>query len=458
MVKKDNGTLRFKHYGKLEKIAEGDGILFLKKGDNRQVSFAIAKRGEEKLLFNIVYSTNNIIESFSQEGFDSLDKLEGVDKQGRQIIATGLLSKDSTSNLGTDSKVIINGYVDECKIGQVITKPGFSLQFDLMNFLFIGNETKVETRGKGKKSSRSILQLVFDDFSCRIEQTKDYSTITQLLKRQGGVFKTSTIIVEIDKSDDYEGSFEKVRKLCQLLSVARSTFINWGSCRIFDTKDEVVYEFHGQAQSRNYHGNNLIKDLPKETVKFLNTAWNEYDRYKELLDLKRVLYGYIDTFQNSYIETRCLNIAALTESVCSRWAIHEERDLFINEVEFQNQLPELKDEIEKVLNKVFTDLKDPYRQIMLNKVKGFNRRPLDWKLKRLRKAFSCPINDKEISRFVDLRDSLAHSSLFPEKTDNVNAFLFMRHFIDKIILRVLGYEGDYFNMEIRKEMKLTGIG
>lgn len=448
----ENEVLRFKHYGELEKIVEGDGSLHLKNGDTKQVSFAIAKRGEEKLLFNIVYDTTDIFESFFQGDFGNLERLEGKDKQGRKVLATGLLAKDSTS--GPDSTVIVNGYVDKCKIGQVNINPGFSLHFDLMNFLFIGNASKVESIGKKKKYSRSILQLSLEDFNCRIEQTEDYSIIKQLLKRQGGVFKTSTLIVEIESSDDYESSFEKVRKLCQLLSVARSTFINWGSCRVYDTNGEVIYEFHGHAQSRNYHGNYLIKDFPKETIKFLSKAWIKYDEFLELLDMKRVIYGYIDTFQNSYIETRCLNIAALTEGICSRWAIHEERNFFIDKTEFASQFPELKNSIEEALKKGFPNLKDSHRHVMINKVKGFNRRPLDWKLKRLRKAFNCPITDDEISRFVELRDSLAHSSLFPEKTDNTNAFLFMRHFIDKILLRVLGYEGVYFNMEVRKEMTL----
>lgn len=91
---------------------------------------------------------------------------------------------------------------------------------------------------------------------------------------------------------------------------------------------------------------------------------------------------------------------------------------------------------------------------MVSKTKGFNRRPLDWKLKRFRKAFNCPISDEEINRFVYLRDSLAHSSLFPDDVNNQESFLFMRHFLDRIVLRILGYLGDYFDMENRKEKAL----
>jgi len=442
--------MKFQHYGDIDIIFDGEGTLYLKNGKEYDVSFAIAKHNEKALLFNLASESIDPFKALSLFG-TKLNKLEGLDKKGRKIKATGLLSKDSTTDGDTNSITIVNGYVSECKIGELNIESGFSVHFDLTNFLFLGNETKIEQSDRGKRYSRSILKLSFDDFYCRIEKAENYSTVAQLLKRQGGVLKTSTLIVQIDNYDDYKSSFEKVRKLCQLLSVARSTFINWGSCKVFDTEGKVVYEFHGQAQSRNYHGNNLIKDLPNETVKFLKKAWIEYDQYKELLDLKRVIYGYIDTFQNSYVETRCLNIAALTESICSRWAIHEKRYLFIDKTKFESQLPKLNNSIEKALRKEFSNLNDSHKQIMLNKVTGFNRRPLDWKLKRLRKAFNCPITDEEISRFVELRDNLAHSSLFPENTDNTDAFLFMRHFLDRIILRILDYKGTYFDMEERKQ-------
>jgi len=242
--------------------------------------------------------------------------------------------------------------------------------------------------------------------------------------------------------------------LCQLLSVARSTFINWGSCRVLSNSGDVVYELHGSALTKPFHGNNLIKDLPKETESFLKTAWVAFDKYKKVFDLRRFLYGYADTYMNSYIETRCLNIAALTDNICSRWAVKEGRDMFINKVDFDKHLPNLKKEIKVLLQNTIDGIKEAYVHVMLSKIKGFNRRPLDWKLKRLRKAFHCPITDDEIKRFVYNRDSLAHSSLFPDDEDNTETFLFMRHFLDRIVLRVLGYSDNYFDMENRQEKSL----
>jgi len=319
---------RFEYYGDLEKVVRGTGELILKNGNRHNVNFEIAKRGEEKLLFNIISNGDDALNTFPLLKSNGLDRIEGFDYDGRKVQVTGLFAKDSTVGTKTDSKVFLNGYAGICEIGEKVFSDGYIAQFDLINFLFLGNESVVKETEKGEILSRSLLQLQFPDFECNIEQTNDYSVAKQLLKRQGGVLKTSTLSTKVHSQNDYDSALKKIRKLCQLLSVARSTFINWGSCRVYNNEGDVIYEFHGNALTQPYHGSNLIDELPAETESFLKCAWIEYDKFEETFDLKRFLYGYADTYINSYIETRCLNIAVLTESLSSRWAINEGRDIF----------------------------------------------------------------------------------------------------------------------------------
>lgn len=411
---------RFKFYGEPDTISSGNGILHLDDEIEYNVSFEIAKRGEEKLLFSAICEDIGQFDSINLFQHSGKIRLVGKDELGRNVNAIELLIKDSETN--TEGDNVINGYVGECEIGKKILSDNFTAQFDLINFLFLGNETKIEETEKGKKYSRSILQLEFSDFHGRIEQDENYSITKQLLKRQGGVLKTSTLTTNLNSQSDYDIAIEKVKKLCQLLSVARSTFINWGSCRIKNTEGKVVYELHGNAQTRPFHGSSLINDLPGDTESFLKSSWAAYDKHEEVFDMSRFLYGYVDTYLNSYIETRSLNIAALTDSISSRWAISEGRDRFLDEKVFRKQLPKLKKGVKAILEIVFDKIKKSYVHVMLSKIKEFNRRPLDWKLKRLRKEFHCPITDDEIKRFVYNRDSLAHSSLFPDDEDNTESF------------------------------------
>lgn len=428
----------FKHYGDIEEIVKGEGKLYLKNNNSVKGEFKIAKKGEEKLLFN--FSPDDPTSVFPNDFFSGYLTIEGSDPFGRKVVAIELLAKDYEGG-------IINGYAGECEIGVKQISQECEAQFHLVNFLFDGNEKKIEKTEKSFKATWPCLNLSFSEFQCKIEKDENFEIIKKLLKRQGGVLKTSLLKVEVKNQDEYENVLGNVRKLCQLLSVARSTFINWGTCKITNKDGESIYEFYGNAQTKPFHGNSLIKIQPGRIEEFLYSAWKAYDEYEEKFDMKRFLYGYADTYMNSYIETRCLNIATLTDGISSRLAITEGRDVFLNKSEFNKELPQLKEEIIKVLKKAFSGKTDQYNQVMVSKTKGFNRRPLDWKLKRLRKAFNCPISDEEINRFVYLRDSLAHSSLFPDDVDNQDSFLFMRHFLDRIVLRVLGYSGDYFDME-----------
>ncbi|MCC5940168.1 MAG: hypothetical protein JJU37_01390, partial [Balneolaceae bacterium] len=264
---------RFEYYGDLEKVVQGAGELYQKDGKKHHVSFEIAKRGEEKLLFNAIIDEVGTFDAFSLLKSAGLDRIEGVDSDDRKVLITGLFAKDSTVGTKTDSKVILNGYVGQCEIGEKVFSDGFIVQFELINFLFLDNEWVVKNTEKGEKGTRSILKLNFHDFECRIEKVDDYNVIKQQLQRQGGVLKTSTLFAKIKSLSDYEFACEKIRKLCQLLSVARSTFINWGSCKVKDSGGDVIYELHGNALTRPFHGNKLISDLPEDTVRFLNSAW-----------------------------------------------------------------------------------------------------------------------------------------------------------------------------------------
>jgi len=445
---------RFEYYGDLENVVQGTGELYLKDGIKHPVSFEIAKRGEEKLLFNAILDEVEAFDAFSLLTSAGLDKIEGVDSDGRKILVTGLLTKDSTVGSKTDSKVILNGYAGQCEIGDKVFDDGFIAQFDLINFLFLGNKSVVKKSEKQNKVTRSMLQLQFSDFECKIEQVDNYKVVKQLLKRQGGVIRTSKLIVEVKSQSDYETVLGKIRKLCQLLSVARSTFINWGSCKINDSGGVVIYELYGNALTRPFHGNELINDLPEDTLQFLKSAWQAYDKYEEIFDMKRFLYGYADTYMNSFIETRSLNIAVLVDNLSSRWAKQENREKFLDKKIFIENLPSLRKGVVELLEKMFGNLKESHAKVMSSKAKELNRRPLDWKLKRLCKAFNCPINNDEIKQFVYIRDSLAHSSLFPDDVNDTNAFLFMRHFLDRIVLSVFDYQGGYFDMESRTKKNL----
>lgn len=440
----------FKYYGKLKKITEGKGNLFLKSGKKLKVTFEIAKRGEEKLLFNAIWDGSEIDSPFLFFDLDKAKKIIGFDKAGRKVLVTDLFARDVEAG----DKAVVNGYAGKCEIGEKNFQKEYKVSFNLTNFLFDGNQTKIEETENGKRYTNPTLQLSFPDISFTINKIDDYADTKKLLKRQGGILNTSTLSVDVDSEDKFNKIHSKVTKLCQLLSVARSTFINWTTCKILDDGEETIYELHGNTITRAYHGNNLIDERHEPTVNFLNSAWPKYDEYETIFDFRRSMYGYIDTYETTFIESRSLSIAVMIEFFSSRWSLKERRRHFIDPEKFGNKEEQLVSSITDLIDDVLTNLKPSYKQAMLSKIADFNNRPLDWKLKRLRKVFRIPISDKDVHKFIEIRNSLAHSSMFPEEIDSTKAYLFMRHCLDRLLLSILGYNSEYFDFESQKRKTL----
>lgn len=439
----------FENYGELTQIVEGKGEINLSNGEHIEVDFMIARRNEKNLLFSAICDRNDPALAFHlADGM--AESLNGTDNLGRMIVGEGLNVRDTKSNIQT----IINGSIGKIEIGAKSFDSKYTVKLSIVNFLFRGNEKRVIKTKTKRKVSYPSLVLDLRDFNCRFEQVENYSLKKNFLKRRGTNQKTANLIVQNVSSDEFDVVTNKVQKLLLLLSVARSTFIYWASCKVTDEKGNTKYEMHFDSITRNYHGNNLISENPADTVSFIEKAWIAYDEHFELFDLKRFLYGYMDTFLNSFIETRSLNIAVLADNLTSRWARFEMKDHFIDNKYFLNVLPDLKNNIDEVLDAHFKNLKNYHKQGMLSKVGDFNRRPLDWKLKRFRGAFSCSFNDDEIDEFIKIRNSLAHNALFPGGIDNKKAFTFMRYILDTMVLRLLNYKGSYFNLYLGKEDSL----
>lgn len=415
-------------------------MLRLKNEREVEVEFQIARRDDQALLFSVKSSENDIGLGFLV--FESgIDRLEGTDENGRKLLATGLFARD----VSTSSSTMMNGYAAQVEVGDYITEEPLTAEFSMLNLLFTANR---------RDADQHVLDLPFADLTCYLKRVEGYQVLQQILQRRGGIEHTADLCIDNVSRTGIDQVLEKVEKLCLLLSVCRSTFINWHSYRFVDSQGNSVYEHHINPQKRSFKSSALINGV-SSTTDFLRDAWINYEKYLQTFDLKRLIRGYIDTFSVSFIETRSLNICVLADHIASRWAREEGKEFLIDEKEFSLALPVLKRKVEGLLKESFADLSVYKTGSMLSKVNGFNRRPMKTKLDRFMKVFNCPIDKDEVERFVTLRNSLAHSSLFPVEVDNIREYRFLRHFLDRIILSVLGHKGSYWDIENNEERQLN---
>lgn len=433
----------FKFHGNTKTITSGQGDFFFDDNSKREGEFKVVQREDAALLFEaeIPIQESEVFNSFSTpKKKPNLIKVSGFDDSGKKIILTDLLSKDVNNNWHyvEGSKKVTSGNIGTCEIGTKELKPEYKIRFGLLNFLF-----------EGKKGS-SILKIDFPEINIAIKQTQEYEQVKQILRYQKGVHFTAQMEIEVVKDLALDKVYKYAHKLCRLLSVARSTWITWANVEIVKENDETVYELYGDALTRNYHESSLIDENFSDTTKFIKTAWQSFDDNEKVFNLSRFISAYVDTFSNTYIETRRLLIAVLGEYLSSKWAEHKGSTHNMDPKVFDKKNIELKEKIRPVLEEVFSEIEPSIIDTMVGKTKVFNNVSLRRKMKDLVNDFNIPIENKEISKFLDSRNLLAHEASYPNKNNETYLyFLFLRHFLDRIVLSVLGYSGVYLDMENR---------
>ena len=78
---------------------------------------------------------------------------------------------------------------------------------------------------------------------------------------------------------------------------------------------------------------------------------------------------------------------------------------------------------------------------------GLNRRSMRSKVKGLAEWLEIQFTPEEMTHFVNTRNSLAHEGRFPSDVTPTKHYQKMQHFLERIILRLFGYNGPYFDFE-----------
>lgn len=437
----------FKFHGNAKIITSGRGDFFFDDGSKKEGEFKVAQRDDAALLFKaqITKLESDVFDSFSTVNKKAkLTKISGHDESEKKVILTDLISLDVNNkwHYVKGSNKVISGNVGTCEIGTKELKPEYKMRFGLLNFLF-----------EGKKGD-SILKLDFPEISFTIKPTQEYEQLKQILKYQKGVHFTAEMEIEVVEGLTLDKVYKYAHKLRRILSVARSTWITWANVEIAKKDDEKVYELYGDALTRNYHGPSLIDENFSDTTKFIKTAWQSFDDNEKVFNLSRFISAYVDTFSNTFIETRGLLIAVLGEYLSSKWADHKGITHNMDPKEFDKKIIELRGKIRPILEEVFSGIEPSIIDAMVGKTKGFNNVSLRRKMKDLVDDFNIPIKNKEISKFLDSRNLLAHEASYPNGNEEADLFFFLRHFLDRIVLSVLGYSGNYFDMENMEERTL----
>jgi hypothetical protein len=185
-----------------------------------------------------------------------------------------------------------------------------------------------------------------------------------------------------------------------------------------------------------------------DTAEFVRKTAARFRELKDRFRLRAVLLSYLDAKKEDvYLETRALRAATTLDLLTGLFASHYERDHIIASSRFKKVNAAVKASLKNVrdlLPKEFSELSE--------KVSELRRRSLKRLLTELVEEFKVPPPSPEreaiLKGVVDTRNELVHRARFrtPPPRNADPEYLELVGLLDRIILRMLGYEGRFIDI------------
>jgi hypothetical protein len=429
-------------YGKIARKYIGRGRLFQVDDSNAECDFEIAQYTNADIILMCKFYEHVMKRPESGEL-----KFEGLTTEGKHVHLEGqainIQSESTLVNKISEMKRIFSFHgATRLQVGEYNLTQSLKIKFAVTNFIFIGTTVEESTQ------RLCLLPISVNDKVILIRQLPNYKDIVDSLKLRG-VDVTSELTLTIENSDELQGILKSVDILCRLLTIARGTLINWIYFDIILPSDEIIFSQHEPRITARYSSALPLIDkmASEETDLFLDLCFENYRIINENYSLDQVLSAFVDARRaDSFIVTRGLALVAIIEFLAGTFARINGNATFMDENFFNSKQKLLVERFKKLVNETFPDLPKEKRESLAAKWQGFNYPSFQTNLKNILKHFCVPFEKQELRNFVKTRNSLVHEAKFRSSDTQVYEFYSIMHLLDKLLLRMLGYEGYYINV------------
>jgi hypothetical protein len=248
---------------------------------------------------------------------------------------------------------------------------------------------------------------------------------------------------------------ETVDGLCYLLSLALGTKIQWVSLTE-EAGEDWICKHHYSRVTKRYGALSLMD--PAEIVALLRqSADGRFAQKRAQVGLTdAVIDTYLDAkSEGDFLQVRALKLVIAVEMLKAEYATIAGGDpLIVAQVEFDA----ISASIKEILKNGLPNSSPEQRGAIYSNLRGINRTPFALHLQKLCTAVQLSLAQDELNRFVYSRNKLVHEGHFycEKATDRERAKLqpladvrsewfWLLHFVDRLFLRALGYEGPYID-------------
>ncbi len=438
----------FELYGDAIRKYVGEGVL--KHPDLRDTpcSFMIGQFSDGRVRFECTFPPGK---NWIPDG-SGRTRLEGTTTDGVPLIASPLIC---TRAVPGQAYFFLNGSSSDdhgFRVGIPQWNKNVLVRFALVNFEFVGNEIDNWQQMETYHSKLGLLNLSLDGQTVTIRRVDDYEDRINLLRARGGVDVTCQLSLVTDNPLESKLLAER---LCRLLTIARGTIVAWLYFDVLSSEGDVIYTEHIPSVTTSFSSGLQVieRGSHMDTKAFIETAYNHLDVITKSYSLNLIARRHADARSNiGSMEFRALGLVQLVEYLVGTFARESDREWIIDYDEFINSEDKLESGLREVIEDTFPNMNRNAKRKMLAHIKGLNRVPFEHNLSKMCSVLRIPLENNEVHEFKKTRDSLVHTAYFGdrEEVENYRDCAWERycqavHLVDKILLGMFGYEGQYFN-------------
>jgi len=432
---------------------QGDGEVTLINDEIYKCSFELYQKKDSRifLLCKFVDDNNSILGLLFARNFN-VKKFKGKTTDNFECYTEKMILGDFTDIPNSEDYIMF--YLDEIEIitNNKSNENGFC--FKITNFClnkFDNFKLSLTNSYQSKKQKLNFLVRPLDNFE----------EINRKLRINRNVEVTSEIIyLNNENLLSIEQIIEVIDDICHLLSMAQGTKVQWINYKFY--KDSYVHEKYLNRVTSSYTPFFIIAPDINSIKKFIETIYSTFIERKEIYHLKWIINAFIDSkSEERYLATRGLRAVVVMEML-RRYFLETgstEEIIFPLKV-FKKVRKNIKKEIERTLEydiKNNINLSVEKKGMLFCKISELNKKPFKEILKRFLKNINFDVEKENdnIECFIKSRNALVHSGQFFYVINKKNTcqykspfeeFTFIINFIDKVILKLIGYSGLYHNI------------
>jgi len=266
-----------------------------------------------------------------------------------------------------------------------------------------------------------------------------------------------TALAEVSGGDD-TSLIWMADTVCELLSYARGTRVQWISYEDVGENNEVLKTHYGNRITRRLSPMDLIEE--SKIFTFVEQTLAPYAEFREVFPYRKLLGLYLDACdQTDFIDVRAIKIVVLMEAIK---AILLEKNplppIFPSKSKARLFAAEIRNAIEATAQEL--ELSNEATESLIAKSGGCNHPTFRECIDHVQKLLRIRIERNNVTTFINARNRLIHEATFlhlaqPNRelpfSNHAEEYFWLVSFVDRFVLRLIGYRGPYLDRASHEE-------